>query len=104
MAPTTATAVAAPAPAATEAASAATGAASAPAAVLAWLGLVDGKAAAIDLFAVHCRDGAWASWSVFISTKPNRLDRPVSRSMMTWADSTLPCGANIWSSVLFVTP
>ena len=29
---------------------------------------------------------AWASWSVPISTKPKPFERPVSRSMMTWAD------------------
>src|SRR6516164_2898083 len=55
VAPTTAIAAAAPATAV--AASTATRATSATATVLAWLGLVDGDAAAIDLFAVHCRDG-----------------------------------------------
>ena len=38
---------------------------------------------------------ACASASLPISTKPNPFDRPVSRSMITWADTTLPCGANI---------
>jgi hypothetical protein len=28
---------------------------------------------------------AWASWSLPISTKPKPFERPVSRSMMTWA-------------------
>ena len=40
---------------------------------------------------------ALASWSVLISTKPKPFDRPVSRSMMTCADSTVPKGANICS-------
>jgi hypothetical protein len=47
---------------------------------------------------------AWASWSEPISTNPNPLDRPVSRSMMTWADSTVPNGSNIFSRSPFVTP
>src|SRR5262249_20227018 len=46
---------------------------------------------------------AWASWSLPISTKPKPLDRPVSRSMMTWADCTVPCGANSCSSAASVT-
>src|SRR5438105_2822114 len=36
---------------------------------------------------------AWASWSVVISTNPNPFDRPVSRSVMSWARWTLPSGA-----------
>jgi hypothetical protein len=47
---------------------------------------------------------ALASWSVPISTNPNPFERPVSRSLMTWADSTLPNGANICSKALSVTP
>src|SRR5439155_20106989 len=45
---------------------------------------------------------AWASWSLFISTNPNPFDRPVSRSVMSWARWTLPYGANSscsWDSV-----
>jgi len=37
---------------------------------------------------------AWASWSEDISTKAKPFDRPVSRSMMTWADRTVPCCPN----------
>ena len=47
---------------------------------------------------------AWASWSLVISTNPNPLDRPVSRSMMTCADFTAPCGVNICSRAPSVTP
>ena len=47
---------------------------------------------------------AFASWSLDISTKPKPLERPVSRSMMTCADWTVPCAANICSSWLSVTP
>ena len=46
---------------------------------------------------------ACASWSVFISTKPKPLDRPVSRSMMIWADSTVPCASNILTRSLSLT-
>lgn len=45
---------------------------------------------------------AWASWSEPISTNPNPFDRPVSRSMMTCADTTAPYGVNMscnWESV-----
>src|SRR5947209_6544254 len=47
---------------------------------------------------------AWASWLEPISTKPKPFERPVSRSMMTWADCTVPCGANIASRSASVTP
>src|SRR5262249_49830689 len=47
---------------------------------------------------------AWASCSVFISTKPKPLERPVSRSMITCADSTVPCASNIFDRSLSVTP
>ena len=67
-------------------------------------GLVDGEAAAVDLLAVEGLMAAWASWSLPISTNPNPLDRPVSRSMMTCADCTVPCSPNICSSVASVTP
>src|SRR5712692_5746953 len=38
---------------------------------------------------------AWASASLPISTKPKPLERPVSRSMMTCADATVPCGSKV---------
>src|SRR5262249_59579772 len=47
---------------------------------------------------------ACASCSVFISTKPKTLERPVSRSMITCADSTVPCASNIFDRSLSVTP
>src|SRR3990170_937441 len=40
---------------------------------------------------------AWASWSLFISTKPKPLLRPVSRSLMTSALLTVPNALNNWS-------
>src|SRR5438034_8863873 len=36
----------------------------------------------------------WASPSSFISTNPNPRDRPVSRSVITWARVTVPCWPN----------
>ena len=47
---------------------------------------------------------AWASWSLPISTKPKPLERPVSRSMITCADSTVPYGSNICCKSLLLTP
>jgi len=44
-----------------------------------------------------------ASLSEFISTKPKPLERPESRSMMTWAELMAPKGANISSSWLLST-
>ena len=50
-----------------------------------------------------------ARWGVFDGSMKqvavfDYKDRPVSRSMMTWADSTVPWAANICSSALSVTP
>src|SRR5271165_1039635 len=39
-----------------------------------------------------------------ISTKPKPFERPVSRSMMTWADCTVPCGPNRFCRSLSVVP
>jgi hypothetical protein len=39
-----------------------------------------------------------ASSGVLISTNPNPLLRPVSRSLMTSADETVPCSPNIFSN------
>src|SRR6266851_4311923 len=47
---------------------------------------------------------AWASWSLPISTKPNPLERPVSRSMITCADCTAPWAPNICWRSLSPTP
>ena len=47
---------------------------------------------------------ACASASLSISTKPKPLERPVSRSMMTWADCTVPYGSNICCKSLLLTP
>src|SRR6516162_7925477 len=44
-----------------------------------------------------------ASWRWAATRKPKPLDRPVSRSMMTCADWTVPCAANSCSSALLVT-
>ena len=46
---------------------------------------------------------ACASWSLLISTNPNPLERPVSRSMITWAESTVPWAANRSSRSLSLT-
>ncbi len=40
----------------------------------------------------------WASASEPISTKPKPLERPVSRSIMTLAEATLPNCEKAWSS------
>src|ERR1700688_2299960 len=47
---------------------------------------------------------AWACSLESISTKPKPFERPVSRSMMTWADWTVPCGTNRVCRSLSVVP
>jgi hypothetical protein len=77
-------------PAATATAAAAATVAAATAAVLAGLGFVDGEGATAAFLAVRAAIAAWASASLLISTKPKPLLRPVSRSAMISALSTVP--------------
>jgi hypothetical protein len=49
------------------------------------------------------RIAAWACSSLAISTKPKPLERPLSRSIITFADVTLPCALKARCSESSVT-
>jgi len=45
----------------------------------------------------------WASVEFSISTKPKPLDLPVSRSVIIFAETTVPCASNVCCNVLSLT-